>query len=211
MKTSKIQAPKAPKAPSAIINVMQAAGVIVTAYATFADARDAANASAKTAWGTSAEQFRAAGKKQCEALRTTTIAEALRTWGDSASGKTKTLTTAVNIAARAVKLSVPMFGDDGKVLSREKVRTAVSIAEKAQGAGNGEAPAAVESDGKAGTVNVLSAENVENVLHYLSVPDQAAPFGPSILKAAEAAGFRVMTAAEQTALSAYYLQVQKAA
>lgn len=198
-------------APTAIVNVMARAGLIVVAFATFADARDVSNEANKGAWLTAATQFRDAGKKQGEALRKTSIAEALKAWGDSRQGRVKTLTTAVNIAARAVKLGVPLFDGD-KVVSREKVRTAVAIAERVEaGAAAGEAPAAVAGDVKGGEVNILTPDNVRNVLHYLETPEQAAPFAPDILKAAEAAGLRIMTSAEQTALTAYYLQSQKAA
>lgn len=196
----------------AIINVQQAAVLIVTAYATFIDARDVANTAGNTAWQTAAQQMREAGKKQCEALRATSIEQAIKKWGDSRSGKAKTLTTAVNIAARAVKLGVPMFADDGKVLSREKVRLAVSIAEKAQGGeGAGTAPEPTGTDAKPGVVNVLTPESIHGVLHYLSVAEQAAPFAVDILRVAEAAGYRVMTPAEQAILTAHYLQAQKAA
>lgn len=199
----------ASKQGKVIINVMAAAGLIVAAYGSFADARDLANESNKGAWSTAARQMTDAGRKQGETLRTTTIAQALKTWGDSSAGKVKTLTTAVNIAARAVKLGIAMFEGD-KVLSREKVRTLVKVAERIEaGAGAGEASTFVQPDtADKGTVavNLLSADSIKAVLHYLSVAEQAAPFGPDILKAAEAAGMRVMTPEEQTALTAHYAQ-----
>ena len=212
MKTSKMQAPTDPAVPVMIRDVSALSMSVIQEYSNYFDAKELLKVVESDVWTITAEAFQSVvASKQVTALHGAILAVAAVEYGNTSSGKGKTVRVAVDVCRLAIRQGVALFDAEGKVRGRSKIQSECKgVAAKKGAKGK---PSAGTNDGEqhVSEGETFTVGHVRQALEFLSVPDNAKAFAPEILKAAEAAGMRIATAAEQVILTQHYLQAKKAA
>jgi hypothetical protein len=211
MKTSKMQSPQPSSVVVALLDVSVLSAGVIAEYSDYFDAKELFRIVEGDAWKFTAVTFQnVIASKQVNALHSAILKDATVAFGNTSSGKGKTVRVAVDVCRLAIRQGVALFDEEGKVRGRSKVQSeckgiAAKKAVKGTPAGTN------DGEQKASEGETFTVGHVRQALQFLADPVNAKPFAPEILKAATAAGMRIATAAEQIILTAHYLQVKKAA